>query len=55
MAARAKVRQVFGVDANQLKLEFSVAELKPEISFAYAALFLDVFLDAGLYIGCYDS
>src|SRR4030043_1516048 len=51
IAARTQLRQVFGVDSDQLETEFLVAEGKLEISSTQADLLLDVILDACLYIG----
>ena len=51
IAARTQVRQVFGVDSDQLETEFLIAEGKLEISSTPADLRLDVPLDACLYLG----
>ena len=53
MATGTQVREVFSVYADQLQPKVSVSERKLVVSFVQAGLFLNIFLDAGLYIGCY--
>ena len=51
IAARTQLRQVFGVDPDQLEAELFVPEGKIEIASPQADLLLDMLLDACLDIG----
>ena len=54
MIARPQIREILRMDANELQLKLSVVKRELVVPVVYASLFLNVFLDPCLYIGCYD-
>jgi hypothetical protein len=54
MATGAEVGEVFGVDSDELKLEFCTFKGNLEIPATEAGLLGDVIFDAVLYVLCYD-
>jgi len=53
MAAWTQIRQVLGMDSDELKLQLFALEGNPEISFTQASLLFDVLFDTILYVLCH--